>query len=273
MINGSTRVLAIIGDPVEHVRSPQLYNARIAELGADAVLVPWHARIDDFDVVMRGLMATANLAGVVVTYPYKQQAMGYARRVSAMAGHVGAVNALRREADGTWSGEMFDGAGLVRAIDERGQKVAGRRVRLIGAGGAGSAIAFALAVAGATSLSIFDNDEAKAVKVARGVEQYRGTCRAELGSREGLDGADILINATPVGLHSEDGLPVPLPSLPSSTTVVDIVHHDAGTPLLRLAERCGCPIVRATAMAAAQTDLMLSFFGILKSSASGGAAS
>jgi shikimate dehydrogenase len=259
-INGATRVLVIVGDPIAQVRSPLFYNPRIARAAHNAVLVPWHAPEPQFATVMRGLMATANVAGIVVTYPFKQRALGLADDKRPMAVRVGALNALRREPDGRWTGDIFDGVGLLRAVNRLGMSIGGRKIKLLGAGGAGSAIALSLADAGAASLSIFDRDEARAARIAAAIGTYYPACQSQVGGPE-LGDADLLINATPVGLSPDDGLPVPLPTLTGSTAVVDIVPR-AGTPLLSLAQERGCPHVGGEAMVEGQADAVLEFFGI-----------
>ncbi|MBV8650112.1 MAG: shikimate dehydrogenase, partial [Alphaproteobacteria bacterium] len=108
MIDGATRLLAIIGDPIAHVRSPVIYNALLAAADCNAVLVPWHAAPGDFATVMAGLKRTLNLAGIIVTYPHKQQALALADIARPMAERVGGANVLRREADGRWTADMFD---------------------------------------------------------------------------------------------------------------------------------------------------------------------
>lgn len=265
-IDGATRILAIVGDPIVQAKSPLLYNPRIARAGRNAVLVPWHAPEAHFDAVMAGLMRTGNVDGIVVTFPFKQRAMALADRHGRMAGLVGALNALRREADGSWTGDMFDGIGLVRAVAATGATVAGRRVKLLGAGGAGSAIAYALADAGAASLSIVDRDGARAAATAAGVTARFPSCAAAAGGpelgRPELGGADLLVNATTVGLSAGDGLPVPLPDLSPATLVVDIVPRTGGTALLAFARDRGCPHVAGAAMVEGQADAVLEFFGI-----------
>ncbi|NYZ17641.1 shikimate dehydrogenase [Azospirillum sp. RWY-5-1] len=260
-IDGATRILAIVGDPIVQAKSPLLYNPRIARAGRNAVLVPWHAPEAHFDAVMAGLMRTGNVDGIVVTFPFKQRAMALADRHGRMAGLVGALNALRREADGSWTGDMFDGVGLVRAVAATGASVAGRRVKLLGAGGAGSAIAYALADAGAASVSIFDRDTARAAATAAGVTGQFPGCAAAPGGPE-LGDVDLLVNATTVGLAADDGLPVPLPDLSPATLVVDIVPRTGGTALLAFARDRGCPHVAGPAMVEGQADAVLEFFGI-----------
>ena len=261
MIDGATRLLAIVGDPVQHARSPVVINALLAQAGHNVSLVPWHVLPEDFTVVMRGLLRTQNLAGLVITYPYKQQAMAFAERVLPAAQQVGAVNALRREADGRWAGNMFDGLGLVQALQGLGRPITGMAVKLLGAGGAGAAIGHALADAGAAALSIYDIDRGRAEALAAAIRLHTPGCSAAYGD-VALGDAAILINATPVGMQDGDGLPGSMSSLHSGVAVVDIVPKAAGTPLLALARERGCPHAGGTAIVEGQAALLLAFFGL-----------
>jgi shikimate dehydrogenase len=261
-INGETRLLAIIGDPISQAKSPIFYNARLAAAGINAVLVPWHAPEQHFETIMQGLMETANLDGIVVTYPFKQRALAFASRLDLMAERIGAVNALRKEADGSWTGGMFDGEGLVQAVHGLGRVIAGSRVKLLGAGGAGSAIAHALANNGAAAVSIYDPRERRLLSLGSELARLYPTCRIETG-RASLDHADILVNATPIGLSECDSLPVSLPDLGAKVAVVDIVPR-AKTALLRLAEERGCPHVGGAAMVEGQADIVLGFLNMIE---------
>jgi len=259
-IDGATQLLAIVGDPVRHAKSPGVINALLAKAGHNAVLVPWHARPEEFASVMQGLLRTQNLVGLVITYPYKQQALAFVDDLLPAARQVGAVNALRRGADGRWSGDMFDGLGLVRAVQGLGRPIAGAAVKLLGAGGAGGAIAFALADAGAAALSIFDTDHERAKTLAAAVRAQVPGCAATAGDAT-LGDATILVNATPVGMAAGDGLPADMTGLHAGIAVVDIVPRQDGTPLLALARARGCPHVGGAAMVEGQAALLLEFFG------------
>lgn len=257
VISGRTRLLAILGDPIEAVKSPQSWNPRLAALGHDAVLVPVHVRAADFDDVLGSLMRLGNLDGLVFTMPFKERAIARLASISRRASLVGAVNAARREPSGDWIGDMFDGVGLVGAVRGLGVDPRGLSVGLVGAGGAGSAIAFALAEAGARAISIMDVDAARAARLADRVSQEG--CPA--GARSfGAGDVEILINATPVGMADGDGAPLDLSGLTAATTIVDIVTRP-GTALLRAAEANGCRATGGSAMVAAQTEAILGFFG------------
>src|SRR5262245_2322714 len=171
-ISGKTRLLAIVGDPVAQVRSPQIYNPLLAEAGHDAVLMPVNLPEAYFETGMRGLMSIANLSGVLVTVPFKKRALQLVDRIERIGSQVGAINAMRREQDGRWTGDMFDGAGLLAALRSLGQAAAGRKVTLVGAGGAGSAIAMAVAAAGAASLHISDRHADRALELGRRVTGF-----------------------------------------------------------------------------------------------------
>ena len=263
LITGRTRVLVIVGDPIAQAQSPVYYNRKIAAQGSNAVLVPWHAPESHFETVMAGLMGAANVDGIVVTYPFKQRAMNYADRLTAAAMRVGAINALRREKDGTWTGGMFDGDGLIQAAHTRIPNVIGLRALLLGAGGAGSAIAYALAEAGVTELTIYDSDDAKGAALAKAVHAAFPDCDSTAtAAAPAVANTDLLINATPVGLHPQDGLPIKLSGLSPSTTVIDIIARQEGTPLLSMAANTGCIHIGGAAMVEGQAEVVLNFLGV-----------
>lgn len=258
-ITGATRLYAIVGDPIAQAKSPTVCNARIEASGRNACLVPWQLAPAVFEAGMRGLMSAGNVDGILVTYPHKQAALGLADIVHSRAAQVGATNALRRRADGRWEADMFDGVGLVRALAASGQPVAGQGVWVLGAGGAGGAIAFALAEAGARTLHVTDLDEGRAEAAAKAVSAaYPATAVSHDAPR--LEDVAILVNATTVGLHPSDGLPLAATSLPGALTVVDIVARQEATPLLALAMASGCRTVTGSAMVEGQADAVLDFF-------------
>ncbi|WP_369267135.1 shikimate dehydrogenase family protein, partial [Streptomyces harbinensis] len=110
-ISGTTRLFAVLGDPVAQVRAPALLNGLFARTGRDAVLVPVQARAADLPAVARGLMRAGNLDGLLVTVPHKAAMLALADEVSPAAALSGTTNALRRTAHGRWHADNFDGAG------------------------------------------------------------------------------------------------------------------------------------------------------------------
>ena len=259
-IDGATRLFAIIGDPIKQARTPALFNPLMEKAGVNAVLVPFHVRERDFDASMKAIMGLGNLEGLVITYPFKEKSLALADELSERARRVGGLNAMRRGSDERWVGDMFDGIGLLRAVEAR-TNIAGSKVLLIGAGGAGRAIAFAFAEAGVASITINDLDNKRAGDLAERIRRARPGCEARIGSAL-AEGQDILVNATPIGMKAEDGLPGEIGALSPSMTVADIVPTPHMTPLLRKAVETGAKSIAGSAMTEGQASAILEFFGI-----------
>jgi shikimate dehydrogenase len=258
IVDGKTRLYGTLGDPIEHVASPRFATEAFRAAGVNALVVPIHVTPADLEVVMRGLKAIGNFDGFVVTLPHKVQAMAFVDRVLATGRRVGAINAIRRNADGSWTGDMFDGKGLVRALRDIGVDPAGANVMLLGAGGAGSAIADAIAQAGSASLDIFDLDAGKARALAEHIRENHSTPTAV--KKPAAAGHQIIINATPIGMASNDELPMQLDGFDKPPVVVDIAIGDDGTRFLRAAKALGCQTVEGQAMVRAQMSEFLEFF-------------
>ncbi len=248
VVTGETRLFAIIGDPIAQVRSPDLYNPRIARAGRNAILVPAHIPARHFDTAVNGLLRLGNLDGLVITVPFKERILPFADLVLSRGRQVGAI--------------IFDGAGLLAALETLSQTARGRQVLLLGAGGAGSAIAVALAGAGAARIGIFDIIAARAEQLASRVGSFYSGCRTDAVAPD-LAGYDLLINATPVGMAPDFAMPRLIGALHPGITVIDIVPTPARTQLLAQAQAAGCPIANGQAMISGQADAVLSFFGIV----------
>lgn len=260
IVDGATRLYGIIGDPIAQVGSPRMLTAAFRSARVNALCVPLHVLPGMFDETLRGLRALGNLDGIIVTVPYKMRALGMVDHLLPAAKLIRAVNVIRREPDG-WHGDMLDGRGMVGGLERNGHSVAGKRVMLIGAGGAGSAVAFALAEAGAAAVTLFDVDQVKAADLAARVAAAYPACPVAAAAPQAR-GHDILINATPIGMAPGDGLPAPLGELDPSLIVFDVITKPEVTPLLQHARACGCPAYGGRHMLEAQAKAMLRFFGI-----------
>lgn len=255
---GSTRVYAIAGDPVVQVKAPTRMNAWFARQGVNAVMVPLHIPAGRFDAVFAGIRDMQNIAGMLVTVPHKFAAAGQAERRSPAVVLTGAANALRREADGTWSAENFDGSGFVAGLCQQGKDPRGMRVLLVGTGGAGVAIALALVQAGVASLVLLDRDGGKAEHLARKLDDtYPGVARA--AQAPVWRDFDLAINATPSGLEMGDPLPFDPSRLSSGAIVADIIMKPHQTRLLQLASDLGLPVHHGIHMLECQLDDYVGF--------------
>lgn len=260
-VSGRTRLFGIVGHPIEQVRSPEMFTAEFVRRGADAVLLPFHVLPEDFDSVIPALMKMPNLDGLIFTIPFKQRAMMLADDIGPNARIVGAINALARRPGGGWKAEIFDGIGCVEGFRRRGILFAGKRVMLIGAGGAGSAIAVAIAHEAPEHMRLFDLDAARVADLAEKLRSVDGNIDVETGD-PAHEGYDILLNASPVGMLDDARLPISVERFARSLTVFDAIVKPETTPLLALAEHSGCVTVRGREMMRGQIARMTDFFGI-----------
>lgn len=267
-INGKTRVVAIVADPIGHVRTPQALNAWIAARGIDAVMVPFHVRPRDFAAFMASAPLIENLAGLVVTIPYKESVLPYCSELSDAARRVGAVNVVRfgsNDTDGAGArvlhGANFDGDGFVGGLLAQGHAVAGRRVYLAGAGGAGKAIAHALAASGVAELGIHNRNTARAEELQNSLRLHHPALVVRLADAQ-PSGCDIAINATSLGLQPDDALPFSVDALASGAVVAEAVMKTDLTPLLARAEGRGLAVHFGRHMLAVQLDRMGQFLGL-----------
>ena len=259
-ISGKTRLYGIVGHPIAQVRSPEMFTASFKARGADAILVPFHVLPDDFDQVVPSLMAMPNLDGLIFTIPYKQKAMALAQEIGVQAQRVGAVNAMARQSHETWKAEIFDGLGCVEAFRRRGLSFAGKRVMLIEAGGAGSAIAVAIAHEKPRAMRIYDIDTDRALQLFHKITQVDASIQADFAEPTVRD-MDILLNASPVGMLDDARSPIDLHGAAPSLVVFDAIVKPEQTPLLTLADAAGCVVVRGREMMLGQIARMTDYFG------------
>ncbi|SAK58098.1 shikimate 5-dehydrogenase [Caballeronia catudaia] len=260
-ITGRTRLYGIIGDPIAQVRSPEVYTRKFAEAGIDAVLVPMQIDASEIDAVLPTLLRLKNLDGLLVTSPFKTNALEVADEVRSKGRRVGAVNALRRDERGRWHADMFDGEGFVRGLLAKGHTVKDKRALVLGCGGAGAAIAVSLADAGVAHITLCDIDRAKASALAAQLSASCEGCAIAAGDADAND-ADIIVNASVVGMKAGDGMPAPFASFGSGQIVGDVVLRPPGEPtaLIAKAIECGCPVVTGIDMHSGQIDAIFEFF-------------
>ncbi len=258
-ISGRTRLFGIVGHPIEQVRSPEMFTAEFRRRDLDAILVALHVLPEDFDTLLPQLLRLRNLDGLVFTIPYKLRACVLAERLGEQARIVGAINALGRGAGEGWRGDIFDGIGCVEAFRRRGIALTGRRLLLLGAGGAGSAIGVALASEAPASLRVHDVDTARAETLVATIARAFPALAVSAGAPQ-LDGVDVLLNATPAGMLDDARLPIAVAALPRAMVVFDAIVKPETTPLLALAERCGCTTVLGREMMRGQIARIVNFF-------------
>ncbi len=250
-ITGRTKVLCIIGHPVEHSVSPAMHNSAIHKLGLDYMYVPFNVLPDDLPRAVESIRSLG-IVGANITVPYKEAVISLLDEVSEEASMIGSVNTVTNSG-GKLSGSTTDGAGFVKSLIESGFSPAGSRAILLGAGGAGRAVAFALAAAHA-EVTILNRASGKAEVLAEDVKRSLpgASVRGESGYdtlKECLKSANLLVNSTTVGMS-----PNPEETLVSSElirpglVVYDLVYNPLRTRLLSDAEAAGAVSVSGLGM-------------------------
>ena len=258
-VNGKTRVYGIVGDPIEQVRSPEMVTWEMQRRHHNALLIPIHVARDEFDSVMPNIMRIRNLDGLIFTIPFKAQAIAMAKNLGPQASQIGAINALKKHRNGEWSGEIFDGMGCVEAFKRRGISIQDKRLQLIGLGGAGSAICVALAYEHPRLMRLFDLNPQTIERMVKLVKKISPQTDIEVGEPHS-EGVDILFNASPVGMLSDARLPLVAEKFNKELIVFDAIVMPENTPLLTLAQDCGCEVVRGREMMLGQISKIVDYF-------------
>jgi shikimate dehydrogenase len=250
-LSGRTRLLGVVGHPVGHSLSPRMHNASFAATGLDYVYVPLDVRPEVLPTAVNGLRALG-FRGFNVTMPHKEAILPLLDGLDEAAALTGAVNTVVVEEDGL-RGTNTDGSGFVEACEEAGVGLEGARVLLVGAGGAAASFAVAVLGEGARELRILNRSRWRAVKLRErlwGAYSGAGISVYDATDPEGATrGADVIINATYLGMKPEDPLPVPVSALGTNAAVCDAVYGLGGeTRFIRLAKERGLPAVSGARM-------------------------
>jgi len=257
-LSGATRLVAIVGDPIDQAGSPALFNAAFRRRGIGAVLVPLHVASKDIAGLLATFRATRNWDGLVVTVPHKVAIADYLDELAPAARRVGAVNAIRKTSDGHLIGSNFDGAGFVQGLRSEGHTLARRDVLVVGAGGAGRAICHAVADEAPRSLTISDVDDVRAKSLAESVSIEHPGLAVHPGTPDAR-GHDVIINCSPPDPKSPTALPVSLEGADERSLVIDIVLKPSWTPLLEAAKVRGCKTQSGVHMLSGQVEAVLKF--------------
>ena len=260
VINGNTELIAHIGYPTFSFKSPMIYNPWFDHHGIDAKVVPMGCQAPDFPAFLRAVFTLTNIRGALITMPHKVTVVDLLDRVTPTVKVAGACNAVRRAADGALEGDQFDGEGFVRGLRRKGLTVQGARALVVGSGGVGSAIAASLAASGVGALTLFDVNTASCEGLATRLRTHFPAVAVDTGSRDPA-GHQLVVNATPMGMHEGDPLPVDVDRLAPGTFVGEVVMKTEMTAFLTAAKARGCPVQIGTDMLFEQIPAYLEYFG------------
>ncbi|MBC1531997.1 shikimate dehydrogenase [Listeria seeligeri] len=257
-ISGSTRLLSLIGTPVDHSKSPIMYNYSFQKAGLDYAYLAFDIPVTKVADAINAIR-TFNLRGSNVTMPCKSEVLKYMDDLSPAARMIGAVNTIINE-DGKLTGHITDGLGFASNLRDSGVTVAGKKMTIIGAGGAATAIQVQSALDGTKEIAIFnikDDFYQKAKQTVASIKQEVPDCIVriyDLNDTEKLYAeiatSDILVNATLVGMHPyESETPVKDATVFHKNLIVaDVVYNPKKTKLMLDAEAAGCKTVGGLGM-------------------------
>ncbi|WP_077853617.1 quinate/shikimate dehydrogenase, partial [Clostridium beijerinckii] len=248
-ISGTTALYCLIGTPIGHSGSPAMYNYSFQKLGIDSAYVAFDISIEKVKDTIAAFR-TLNIKGANVTMPCKNEVAKYMDELSPAARLVGAVNTIVNDG-GKLTGNITDGVGFVRNLKEHGVDIKNKKITILGAGGAATAIQVQAALDGVAEISIFnikDKFWARAEETVKKLTE-KTNCKVKLfdladtdALRSEIESSYLFVNATGVGMKPLEGQMV----IPDETYlrpdlfVADTVYMPHVTKLLETADKVGC---------------------------------
>ena len=257
-LNGATRLYPLLGDPIIYARSPDWLSKHMAKRGMNCISLPMEVPDGQLKVVMDGLAATGNVDGLSLTMPHKITGVQYCATLSETSEMLGVVSAIRRNKDGSWYGHTTDGDAFVKAQIDRGAKIEGAKVLVMGAGGAGSAVVISMLEQGAGEVAVFDLDETRTERIVGLMKEKVGD-RVRVAKTNDPTGFDVVSNATSMGMDDNDPIPLDPSKLTSDMFVGDVVAGHGETKIIKAAKAAGCQTADGDDMVVAVLDVMCDF--------------
>ena len=256
-ITGKTKLISLLGSPVSHSRSPSMQNGVFEALGLDYVYVAFDVGLDNVEAAIDGLRAM-NFRGSNVTMPLKKVVCQYLDKLTPAAKMAGAVNVIIND-DGVLTGHITDGEGYMMSLVDAGVEYIGKKMIIVGSGGASTAVAIQAAMDGVRSISIFNHKDAfysNGERTVEGLRQRIG-CKAHMFDladmnllRKEMMRSDIFINATPIGMEEtlhESVIP-DASYFHKNLIVTDLIYVPVETKLLKIAKAAGNKTVNGLGM-------------------------
>ena len=272
-VTGTTRLFGCIACPTDHVRAPIIFNRIFAERDIDAVMVPVEISSERLAEGIEGLKALGNFKGAAVTIPHKLNLAALCDELGPGARAAAAVNAVRFADDGRLLGENFDGHGFVAGLLSKNPTgvapehiLRDKSILIIGAGGAARAIALSLAEQPISRVDVTNRTHSRAEEAIQLVQKLGGNTKvfAIQSNNINFHVYDMVINATPLGLHENDQMPLDINLLRTDCLVCDIIMVPERTRLITTAQRSGRSVHIGRYMLDYQVDLIGEFIGAYK---------
>ena len=249
-ISGHTKLYCLIGSPVGHSGSPAMYNYSFARTGIDAAYLAFDIPLEKTEAAVEALKLL-KVGGFNVTMPCKAAVAQYVDEISPAARLIGACNTVTVSADGKLNGHNTDGIGFVRNLQEHGVSVSGKKLVVLGAGGAATAICVQSALDGAAEIAIFNRKDefyVRGEQTVKGLQEAVPGCKVSITLLEeqeilanAVKNCDILINATKVGMKPLEAETLVDPAwFRPELVVADTVYNPKETRMIEEAKAAGC---------------------------------
>jgi shikimate dehydrogenase len=251
-IGGQTKKFAVLGHPIGHTLSPVMHNAAIQALGWDAIYLAFDVHPDHLMDVLPS-MQKMGFGGVNLTVPLKEVAFKGLSKLDESAQLMGAVNTVKFETEGP-KGFNTDGMGFLKAVEESfGAPLAGKRMFVMGTGGAGRAVALAAAGAGITSIALADLDVDRCRKLAVELETQFFIQEIDLATTpssqiEAALEADLVVQSTPIGMKATDPSPLPAEAFREGHWAFDLIYMYPETAFMKTAKAGGAKTANGLGM-------------------------
>ena len=252
-VTGKTRLLGLIGNPVEHSISPRLHNSLSMLLGLDLMYIPFRVDKENLEVLVKALKAV-DFVGFNVTIPYKRDIMKFIDDNTKEAILMGSVNTVKK-IEGRLYGYNTDGEGFLRAFKEEARTgFKGKKVVMIGAGGVARPIAVKIAMEGAEKISIVNRTTERSVELAEVVNENVAEIVQVYNLEDktlkmACEESDIIINTTSVGMSPDiEKSPIENIDYFNGQIVYDVVYNPTKTKFLTDAESKGCKVINGLGM-------------------------
>jgi len=242
-ITSHTKILCVIGHPIEHSMSPTMWNPALQELELDYVYVAFDVHPDSLEKAINGIRSLG-IKGVNVTIPHKKSVIKYIDEVDPIALKIGAINTIKNE-DGILKARNTDAGGAKKALLDMGIDISGKNILILGSGGVSRAIAYILAEE-ANKIVLTDLIEERATAVASEIrDNMKVDIEGKLSNKDNIEEyikkTDILINATPIGMYPKvEETPISKELLHDDLFVFDVVYNPLETRLMKEAAKMGC---------------------------------
>ncbi|MFX1258561.1 MAG: shikimate dehydrogenase [Promethearchaeota archaeon] len=243
IFSGHTKTFCLIGYPVEHSMSPTMWNPALHELGLDYIYVAFDVHPDNLKEAVEGFRAL-EIKGINVTIPHKEKIIPFLDEIEEVALKIGAINTIKND-DGYLKAKNTDAGGARKSLLDAGCIISGKKILILGSGGVARALCYILSEE-ADDIVLTDILEEKAITLANEVKEKMdaniiGKLSNETIIKEEIEDANILINATPIGMYPRINVtPIPKKLLQSDLFVFDVVYNPLETLLMKEAAEIGC---------------------------------